>query len=80
MLKRKIINDPVYDGFLSIDDPVILQVIEHPYFQRQRRIKQLGLTYLLDFAHGHVVHTTGCCSADAVLLSCYKWIVEEQGL
>ena len=45
--KRKIINDPVYDGFLSIDDPVILQVIEHPYFQRQRRIKQLGLTYLV---------------------------------
>ena len=45
--KRKIINDPVYDGFLSIDDPVILSVIEHPYFQRQRRIKQLGLTYLV---------------------------------
>ena len=47
MVKRKIINDPVYDGFLSIEDPVILQVIEHPYFQRQRRIKQLGLTYLV---------------------------------
>ena len=47
MLKRKIINDPVYDGFLSVDDPVILQVIEHPWFQRQRRIKQLGLTYLV---------------------------------
>ena len=47
MTKRKIINDPVYDGFLSIDDSVILQVIEHPYFQRQRRIKQLGLTYLV---------------------------------
>ena len=47
MIKRKIINDPVYDGFLSVDDPVILQVIEHPYFQRQRRIKQLGLTYLV---------------------------------
>lgn len=47
MTKRKIINDPVYDGFLSIDDPVILRVIEHPYFQRQRRIKQLGLTYLV---------------------------------
>jgi len=45
--KRKIINDPVYDGFLSIDDPVILSVVEHPYFQRQRRIKQLGLTYLV---------------------------------
>ena len=47
MIKRKIINDPVYDGFLSVDDPVILSVIEHPFFQRQRRIKQLGLTYLV---------------------------------
>ena len=47
MSKRKIINDPVYDGFLSVDDPVILQVIEHPWFQRQRRIKQLGLTHLV---------------------------------
>ncbi len=47
MNKRKIINDPVYDGFLSVDDPVILQVIDHPWFQRQRRIKQLGLTYLV---------------------------------
>ena len=47
MTKRKIINDPVYDGFLSVDDPVILSVIEHPWFQRQRRIKQLGLTYLV---------------------------------
>lgn len=46
-IKRKIINDPVYDGFLSIDDPVLLAVVEHPWFQRQRRIKQLGLTYLV---------------------------------
>ncbi len=34
---------------------------------------------LLDFAHGHVVHTTGCPSADAVLEACYKWIAEEKG-
>ncbi len=34
---------------------------------------------LLDFAHGHVVHTTGCPSADAVLAACYKWIAEEKG-
>ena len=47
MNKRKIINDPVYDGFLSVDDGVILSVIEHPWFQRQRRIKQLGLTCLV---------------------------------
>ncbi len=47
MTKRKIINDPVYDGFLSIDDPLLLAVIDHPFFQRQRRIKQLGLTCLV---------------------------------
>ena len=47
MTKRKIINDPVYDGFLGIDDAEILRVIEHPWFQRQRRIKQLGFTYLV---------------------------------
>ncbi len=35
---------------------------------------------ILDFAHGHVVHTTGCWSADAVLKTCYEWIAEEQGL
>ena len=34
---------------------------------------------LLDFAYGHVVHTTGCWSADAVLKTCYGWIAEEQG-
>jgi len=34
---------------------------------------------LLDFAYGHVVQTTGCWSADAVLKSCYEWIAEEQG-
>lgn len=35
---------------------------------------------LLDFAYGHVIHTTGCLSADAVLGACYMWIAEEQGI
>ena len=34
---------------------------------------------LLDFAYGHVVQTTGCWSADAVLNACYTWIAEEKG-
>ena len=42
--KQKIINDPVY-GFISIPDALIFDVIEHPYFQRLRRILQLGLTH-----------------------------------
>ncbi len=45
--KRKIINDPVYDGFLTIEDDVVFDVLSHPFFQRQRRIKQLGFTCLV---------------------------------
>jgi HD superfamily phosphohydrolase len=41
--KKKIINDPIY-GFIRIPDGIIFRIIEHPYFQRLRRIKQLGLT------------------------------------
>jgi uncharacterized protein len=44
--KKKIFNDPVY-GFISIPREIIFDVIEHPYFQRLRRIKQLGLTHLV---------------------------------
>ncbi len=44
--KHKIINDPVY-GFISISDGLIFDLIEHPWFQRLRRIKQLGLTQLV---------------------------------
>ena len=44
--KNKIINDPIY-GFITIQDPLIYQLIDHPYFQRLRRISQLGLTYLV---------------------------------
>jgi len=46
MNKRKIINDPVY-GFIKIRHEVAFDVIEHPFFQRLRRINQLGLTYLV---------------------------------
>lgn len=35
---------------------------------------------LLDFTYGHVIHTTGCVSADAILKVCYGWIAAEQGL
>jgi uncharacterized protein len=41
--KRKIVNDPVY-GFISIPGDLIYDIIEHPWFQRLRNIKQLGLT------------------------------------
>jgi len=44
--KLKIINDPVY-GFVSIPYEIIFDLVEHPYFQRLRRIQQLGLTNLV---------------------------------
>ena len=42
----KIINDPLY-GFISLQGGIILKLIEHPYFQRLRRISPLGLTSLV---------------------------------
>ena len=53
MNKKKIINDPVY-GFISIESELIFDLIEHPYFQRLRHIKQLGLT---DFVYPGALHT-----------------------
>lgn len=44
--KRKIFNDPVY-GFVTVPSELVFQLIEHPYFQRLRRIRQLGLTNLV---------------------------------
>jgi hypothetical protein len=51
--KRKILNDPVY-GFIHIPNDLIYDIIEHPYFQRLRRIKQLGLT---DLVYPGALHT-----------------------
>jgi HD superfamily phosphohydrolase len=44
--KLKIINDPIY-GFIQIPYESVFQLIEHPFFQRLRRIRQLGLTHLV---------------------------------
>lgn len=53
MNKKKIFNDPVY-GFITIPGSFIFDIIEHPYFQRLRRIKQLGLT---DLVYPGALHT-----------------------
>ena len=47
MTKKQIFfNDPVY-GFITVPDPFIHQIINHPYFLRLQRIRQLGLTSLV---------------------------------
>lgn len=53
MNKRKIINDPVY-GFINISTEFIFDIIEHPYFQRLRRIKQLGVA---EYVYPGALHT-----------------------
>ena len=44
--KLKILNDPIY-GFITIPNALIYDLIEHPYFQRLRRISQMGLSHLV---------------------------------
>jgi uncharacterized protein len=46
MNKLKIFNDPIY-GFVTIPNTLIYDIIQHPYFQRLRRISQMGLSYLV---------------------------------
>ncbi len=58
--KDTIINDPVH-GFISIPSKLIYELIQHPYFQRLRRIKQLGLTSLVypGATHSRFQHAIG---------------------
>jgi HD superfamily phosphohydrolase len=58
--QRKIVNDPVH-GFISIPDNILYSLIEHPFIQRLRRIKQLGLTSLVypGAVHTRFQHTLG---------------------
>jgi HD superfamily phosphohydrolase len=51
--KLKIVNDPVH-GFINIPSELVFDIFSHPYFQRLRRIKQLGLT---EFVYPGAVHT-----------------------
>jgi HD superfamily phosphohydrolase len=57
----KIFNDPIY-GFIAVRSPLIYQIIEHPYFQRLRRISQMGLSYLVypGAHHTRFHHVLGC--------------------
>ncbi len=58
--KRKIINDPVF-GFINIANDFLLEIIQHPYFQRLNRIKQLGLSSFVypGAQHTRLLHSLG---------------------
>lgn len=81
--KHKIINDPVY-GFVTIPYAIIYDILEHPWFQRLRRIQQLGLTnYVYPGAlHTRFHHTLGALhlmtQAIAVLRSKGHAISDEE--
>ncbi|MEO1259162.1 MAG: HD domain-containing protein [Bacteroidota bacterium] len=53
MNKKKIFNDPVY-GFVTIPYDILFDLVEHPYFQRLRRIKQVSLTH---YVYPGALHT-----------------------
>lgn len=58
--KKKIINDPIF-GFITVQSELVFDLLEHPWIQRLRRIKQLGLSYLVypGANHSRFEHTIG---------------------
>ena len=63
---RKIINDPVY-GFITVDNPLLFEIISHPYYQRLRRIHQMAFASLV---YPGAVHTRLHHSLGAYHLMC----------
>lgn len=60
--KVKIVNDPVY-GFIRFPEPELIQIIDHPWFQRLRYIKQMGLAQMVypGAVHSRFAHSLGAC-------------------
>lgn len=75
--KLKILNDPIY-GFITIPNELIFDLIEHRYFQRLRRISQMGLSYLVypGAHHTRFHHALGCMHLmqNAVRVLCFKGV------
>src|SRR5258708_1279109 len=82
---RKIINDPVY-GFITLDHPLLLDIIAHPYYQRLRRIHQMAFAHLVypGAVHTRLHHSLGAyhlmCNALAELQRKGIPISEEEEL
>lgn len=82
---RKIINDPVY-GFITVDHPLVLDIIAHPYYQRLRRIYQMAFAHLVypGAVHSRLHHSLGAyhlmCNALTELKSKGVEITAEEEL
>src|SRR5512138_2565887 len=74
---RKIINDPVY-GFITIDHPLLLSIIAHPYYQRLRRIHQMAFAHLVypGAVHSRLLHSLGAYH----LMSCAISELQSKGV
>ncbi len=59
-ISRKIINDPVY-GFITLDHPLLLNIVAHPWYQRLRRIHQMAFAHLVypGAVHTRLHHSLG---------------------
>ncbi|MFV0540667.1 MAG: HD domain-containing protein [Aestuariibaculum sp.] len=87
MNKLKILNDPIY-GFITIPNSLIFDLIQHKYFQRLRRITQMGLSYLVypGAHHTRFHHAIGCVHLmqEAIKVLRFKGVSisneEEEGL
>src|ERR1700748_2134558 len=69
-LSRKIINDPVY-GFITLDHPLLLNIVAHPYYQRLRRIHQMAFAHLVypGAVHTRLHHSLGAYHLMGIALS-----------
>jgi len=82
--RRKILNDPVY-GFITFRHELVLELVDHPYFQRLRRIAQLGLSHLVypGALHNRFQHAIGAMHlmqnvVDEIRLKGHEITVDEE--
>jgi len=72
--KLKVFNDPIY-GFIGTPNELIFSLIAHPYFQRLRRISQMGMSYLVypGAHHTRFHHALGSMHLMTKAIQILKW-------
>jgi HD superfamily phosphohydrolase len=74
MGKKKIINDPIY-GLISFPYAILYSIIDHPYFQRLRRISQMGLSHYVypGATHTRFHHALGALHLMTIAIETLRW-------